>query len=193
MFIFGDHESERFAEHEEPPVTNRYLKIYLRDHLALGLAGVDFCQRVMRQNRDNLIAETLKPFADDLEEEARALTRLMARLDVDPSQLKVTGARLAVRAGKLKLNGELLTYSPLSRLFEIESLLGAVQTRKGLWKTLSDATHLYPDLDDVPMQRYLHRIDGQIELLEDLHQKAARTMLKRGRQREISRDRPSAP
>lgn len=167
-------------------MTDRYLTIYLRDHLAMARAGIDFVQRVADANERNVIGARLDEFTTRLDEEAEALVRAMDLLGVEPSQLKMAGARIAEKMGRLKLNGEIGRYSPLSRLLEIEALTAAVQMRKGLWRTMDDARQVYPELDELPIDRYRLRAGEQLELLETMHRKAARAMLEGGRKREDS-------
>ena len=168
-------------------MTDRYITIYLRDHLAMARGGLDFCRRVARENEGNEVGESLEAILVDLEEETEALTRALELLDVEPSQLKMAGVWLMEKAGRLKFNGDLRSYSPLSRLLELEGLMAATQARRGLWLTLQDARHMYPELEELPMTRLAHRAEQHLGMLEELHEKAARTMLRRGWERDEER------
>ena len=55
-----------------------------------------------------------------IEEDVDALRDLMARLGVKPDRVKEAMGWTAEKLGRLKLNGQLLGYSPLSRLVELE-------------------------------------------------------------------------
>ena len=50
------------------------------------------------------------------------LGAVLRALEVEPSRLKIGLARAAERASRLKLNGRVLGYSPLSRVIELETL-----------------------------------------------------------------------
>jgi hypothetical protein len=63
----------------------------------------------------------------------------MCELGIRPDLAKVTGAWLAEKAGRLKLNGSLLSYSPLSRLEELELLALGVEGKLRLWLALQRA------------------------------------------------------
>ena len=63
----------------------------------------------------------------------------MDRFAVDRSPVKSGSAWLLEKAGRLKLNGQLRGYSPLSRLVELEALESGVAGKRSLWETLSDA------------------------------------------------------
>ena len=45
---------------------------------------------------------------------------------------------MAEKLGRLKLNGRLRGYSPLSRLLELEGLLIGITGKMALWKTLAE-------------------------------------------------------
>lgn len=168
-------------------MTDRYLTIYLRDHLAAARAGLDFTRRIVDENDHNDIGARLDEFTTELDEEAESIIKAMELLDIEPSQLKIAGAWVAEKLGRLKLNGELTGYSPLSRLLELEGLAAGIQMRRGLWSTLQDARKIYPELRDLHIDRFMRRTEEQLETLDEMHRKAARTMLKTGRSRERPR------
>jgi hypothetical protein len=61
----------------------------------------------------------------------------MSRLGVKRSRPKVAAAWAAEKLGRLKLNGELLRYSPLSRLIELEGLAAGIDAKRALWLSLA--------------------------------------------------------
>src|SRR4051794_32297540 len=60
----------------------------------------------------------------------------MRALDVGEDHLKTIAARVGERIGRLKPNGNLLSYSPLSRVVELEGLALGVTGKQGLWRAL---------------------------------------------------------
>lgn len=60
----------------------------------------------------------------------------MERLQVTESRVKPAGAWLAEKLGRLKLNGRLHGYSPLSRVVELEGLCAGVAGKRMLWRAL---------------------------------------------------------
>jgi hypothetical protein len=77
----------------------------------------------------------------------------MDRLGVSRSPIKPTAARLLGRVARLKLNGRLVRYSPLSRLEELEALAVGVEAKKAMWVALKrvrdQGEDLGVDLDDL--------------------------------------------
>jgi hypothetical protein len=145
-------------------VPNRYLPIYLNDHLAGATLGVELGRRALRQNRDDAFLQWLVP---QLEEDRHALLTLMDDLGVRRSVPKAGGAWLAEKLGRLKLNGHIASYSPLSRLVELEGLASGIDAKLGLWRALSAAG--VADVDHLA-----DRAREQRERLEPLRLEAAR-------------------
>src|SRR5438046_954880 len=98
------------------------LPIYLNDHLAAATAGVDLAKRAAGANAGNEYGDYLHGFAAEAEAHRNQLEDVMARLDVTRDPLKVGAGWLGEKLGRLKLNGRLLEYSPLSRVVEFEAL-----------------------------------------------------------------------
>lgn len=157
-------------------MTNRYIRIYLRDHLAMATAGVDFARRCARENSDTVIGRELATLATEFEEEQDLLQELMRRLEVEPSQGKIAIAWLAEKAGRLKLNGEVTKYSPLSLVLELEGLSAAVTAKIGLWRTIQVFQEHQPSLRAIPTGELLEQANRQRARIDAMHRNAARTM-----------------
>jgi hypothetical protein len=97
------------------------LAIYLNDHLAGATAGVELARRLRASNEgDPELGPALAEVCADIEADRETLKAAMDRLGVGQSKLKPLAAVLGERLGRLKLNGQLWGYSPLSRLYELE-------------------------------------------------------------------------
>jgi hypothetical protein len=156
------------------PVPARYLPIYLNDHLAGSTFGLQLAQRVARENRDNelgaFLADTLMP---GIAEDRRTLLDLMARLGIQESRAKVAGAWLGEKLGRLKANGELRSYSPLSRLLELEGLAAGIEGKRALWLALSRVRDRDFRLREMDFERLVERAQSQRDRLESYRLAAA--------------------
>ena len=81
---------------------------------------------------------------------------------------------VAEKAGRLKLNGQLTGYSPLSRMVEVEGLIAGVNGKRSLWLSLLDVAEAEPKLDADRLRRLVERADQQLATLQDLRERAAR-------------------
>jgi hypothetical protein len=148
------------------------LAIYLNDHLAGATAGLELARRLRGSNEDDPeFGPALAEICAEIEADRETLEGVMDRLEVGQSRLKPLAARLGERVGRLKLNGRLWGYSPLSRLVELELLQAGVAGKRRLWRAL-DHTHAR-DLPELEFGALAERATEQLRRLEALHLKAA--------------------
>ena len=95
----------------------------------------------------------------------------MKRLSISPAKGKDGALWMAEKFGRLKLNGSLRTYSPLSRVIEFEGLaLNALATR-GVWSALRQISDARIDHDFDELEA---RADDQIQRIEEARKEAVR-------------------
>ena len=155
----------------------KLLSIYLQDHMAGAVAGVELARRVRGSNRDQPHGDELAEICDEIESDRDALSGVMDALDVGGNPVKQTGAWVGEKLGRLKLNGRLTGYSPLSRLLEIEGLIIGVSGKLELWRSLSAVADSEPALEQLDLRGLERRAEGQRKRLERLHERAARDAL----------------
>ena len=88
--------------------------------------------------------------------------------------LKNAGAWALEKVGRLKLNGEIKGYSPLSRVVELEGLLTGITGKRALWAALLEIAPDEPRLDADRLTRLRDRADAQRETVDELRRRAAR-------------------
>jgi len=155
---------------------DRLLAIYLNDHLAGAALGVELARRLRSSNRgDAEMGEPLAEICAEIEADRETLIRLMERLDVERNQVKPALARFAERLGRLKPNGQLRGYSPLSRMLELEVLSSGIGGKVQLWNALEE--RFGESLDGFDFHALAERADRQGQRVEDLHLSAARRAL----------------
>jgi hypothetical protein len=148
------------------------LNIYLNDHLAGSTAGVELARRLRGSNaEDPEFGPVLAELCAEIEADRETLKAVMERLGVGQGRFKPLAAVLAERLGRLKLNGQLRGYSPLSRLDELELLQVGVTGKRRLWRAL-EHTHA-DDLSSFELGALAERATSQLRRLEALHLKAA--------------------
>jgi hypothetical protein len=161
-------------------LSRELLPIYLNDHLAAATAGCDLARRSAGANAGNEFGDYLHEFVGEGEADRNLLEDVMARLEITRDQAKIGAGWLAEKLGRLKLNGRLLEYSPLSRVIEIEGLIAGSHARKNLWRTLAAASPEEPRIADIDYVQLVQRVDEQLEKLEELHERAVGAMLAAG-------------
>jgi hypothetical protein len=149
------------------------LSIYLNDHLAGATVGVNLARRAAGNNRSTSYGEVLSALAVEIEQDRRSLLELMERLSVGQDRLKVALSWGAERAARLKPNGALLRYSPLSRLEELEALALGVHGKLTLWQTLRRTHGADPRLRGIDFEELIDRARSQRRRLERQRTRAA--------------------
>ena len=151
----------------EPQVLDKkLLGSYLNDHLAGATVGLELARRARSQNRDTRFGTVLEQLVGEIEEDRRTLEDLMERLGIGKDRVKVTVGWIGEKAGRLKLNGRLFGYSPLSRLIELEALTLGVRGKLALWESLRAVADLDPVLDALELDALIDRARTQVNLLE---------------------------
>jgi hypothetical protein len=158
-------------------VNHKLLGIYLNDHLAGATGGRELAARAASSNKGTEYGDFLTSLREEIDEDRDELAQLMKRLDVGEDRLKQTAAWAAEKAGRLKLNGSLTSYSPLSRLVELEGLALGVSGKQSMWKVLQELARTDPALSETDLQRLIDRAQGQLDGLEEHRNRAAREAL----------------
>ena len=153
------------------------LTIYLNDHLSGATAGHELGRRTLAANRGSEFETRLATLAGDIGEDKRELELIMERLDVPADPIKRSAAWLVEKAGRLKLNGQIVGYSPLSRLLEIEGLVAGVHAKLGLWRALRAAAAADVRLEAERLDRLAARAESQLETLAEIQVRAAELAL----------------
>jgi hypothetical protein len=152
----------------------KLLRIYLQDHLAGSTGGLELARRARGSNEGTPDGEPLARLADDIEADRHALESLMDDLGFGADRAKNLAFWVAEKAGRLKLNGQLTGYSPLSRVLELEGLIAGVNGKRSLWLTLLDLVESEPALDADRLGRLVERAEQQIDTLHQLRARASR-------------------
>jgi hypothetical protein len=150
------------------------LASYLNDHLAGAVAGHELALRAAASNRGNEYGPALDGIVREIEEDAEALKDLMDRLGVQRDRVKLALGWAGEKVGRLKLNGQVLGYSPLSRLIELEGLVLGVSGKLALWQALRKVFGGDdPRLRGIDFEDLVERARKQRRTLERLRRRAA--------------------
>jgi hypothetical protein len=156
-------------------VEQKLLAIYLNDHLAGSVLGSQLTRRVARENRGSPLGEFLEHLLVEILEDKQTLERVLHATGVRPSPIKPRVAWALEKVGRLKLNGRIREYSPLSRLLELEGLTAGIAAKRSLWQALSLVSD--PRLAGFDFDKLRARAETQLEEMEPHRQEAARLVL----------------
>ncbi|TDU74310.1 MULTISPECIES: single-stranded DNA-binding protein [unclassified Streptomyces] len=153
---------------------HRLLTIYLNDHLAGASGGVSLIRRMARTHRGTPAGVPLAALAEQIAQDRESLREIMTAFDVPAQWHRVVMGRLAEKAGRAKLNGRLVSRSPLSDVLELEAMRLGVEGKASLWRSLGTlAATAEAPLDPAVVARLLDRAQRQAAVLEELRLEAA--------------------
>jgi len=145
-------------------LTSEKLPIYLNDHLAGATVGVELAKRTCASNQGTALGEFLDRLVGEIAADRETLKSLMRELGVRPDPIKAYGAWVAEKAGRLKLNGQLTGYSPLSRLVELEGLAMGINGKRAMWAALEQVIAArVPEFDFTELRARAERQAAEIE------------------------------
>jgi hypothetical protein len=155
-------------------VNEKLLRIYLQDHHAGSTTGLELARRIRGSNEGNEYGEAMAKIADEITADQKALESIMDDLGFGPDKIKDIGAWALEKAGRLKLNGQITGYSPLSRVVELEGVVSGITGKIALWVALLQIAPQEPRLDAERLERLRERGESQRATVEELRERAAR-------------------
>lgn len=153
------------------------LGIYLNDHLAGSVAGLELAKRTLDNNKGTEYEAFLARLVEDIRADQAALEGILERSGIPRSPVKPGLAWATEKIGRLKLNGALTGYSPLSRLIELEGLRLGITGKLSLWRSLKHARPADAVVTDEELDDLVSRAEAQIEAVEEHRLKAAQVAL----------------
>ncbi|MGY2065134.1 hypothetical protein [Blastococcus sp. SYSU DS0619] len=139
------------------------LAIYCNDHLAASTGGIELVRRMLDVHRGTPYAPKLEQLLSELHEEKAALRSTMDALGLPVQRYKQLALWVGEKASRLKLNGRLLSRSPLSDLVEFEFLASAVRAKRSGFESLREVADADDRLDK-------ERLDGLVEQANRQHE-----------------------
>jgi hypothetical protein len=155
------------------------LGIYLNDHLTGATAGLELFRRAAASHAGTPAGDVLKRLTAEVEEDREALLAITRDLGFSVRRYKVVAGWAAEKVGRLKLNGRILSRSPLSSVIELEGLCLGVAGKAAGWRLLQALVPTEPRLGPVALERLIERAERQAQELESLRLDAGTAALAR--------------
>jgi ferritin-like metal-binding protein YciE len=154
-------------------LSNDTFTIYLNDHLAGATAGTDLADRSASENEGTEFGDPLRALAAEIGQDRDELLAVMRELECQIDHVKLAVGWTTEKLARLKPNGRVFGYSPLSRLLELEGLAGGIRGKRALWSSLREVADAHDALDAPLLDELIARADAQLEVVEHLHVRAA--------------------
>jgi len=153
------------------------LTLYLNDHLAGSAFGSQLARRALTANRGTEFETFLADLTSALDSDRRELEGIIDRFGIPTDRLRLGAGWLAEKIGRLKPNGQLRGYSPLSRLLELEGLSGGILAKLALWRALRAIAPGDERLDADHLDHLIGRAESQLQGLAGMQARAAEIAL----------------
>jgi hypothetical protein len=149
------------------------LGVYTNDHLASATGGVELVSRMLGRWRGTSYEPRLEQLLDELREERTALRTQMQTLGLPVREYKQAAVWLGEKVSRAKLNGHLVSRSPLSDLVEFEFIATAVLAKRAGFETLRAAGEADSRIDRALFDRLIDQADRQHHWLADVRREVA--------------------
>ena len=150
------------------------LAVYLQDHFAGSMFGLELVERCRRNNAGTPFHGPLNELASEIRADRRTLGEVMASLGADPSLSKVAFAWALEKVRRLKPNGSLRGYTPLARVTELETLAIGVVGKREMWTVLAELASAGHPLETFDFAALAERAEDQLRRVEIMRLDAAR-------------------
>lgn len=149
------------------------LGIYCNDHLAASTGGIELVRRMIGAHRNGPYESRLRTLLSQLTEEHSMLRSMMAALGIEVRAYKLLATWMGEKLARLKLNGRLLTRSPLSSVVEFEFIATAVLAKRSAFETLREIADVDSRLDAAELDRLIAQANRQHEWLTEARREIA--------------------
>jgi hypothetical protein len=149
------------------------LGIYCNDHLAAATGGIELVSRMLGQHRGTPHEARMEELLDELREERGVLASSMAALGLPIRQYKQVASWIGEKLARAKLNGRVLSRSPLSDLVEFEFIATAVLAKRAGFESLRALAEVDSRLDAETLERMVNQADKQHKWLADKRREIA--------------------
>jgi hypothetical protein len=147
--------------------------IYCNDHLMAATGGIELVSRMLGTHRGKPFEPHLEQLLGELREEKSALLSTMKALGIPVRQYKQVATWLGEKVSRLKLNGRVLSRSPLSDLIEFEFIATAVLGKRAGFETLREVAEVDDRIDKDLLDRLIRQADKQHEWLSEARRQVA--------------------
>ena len=149
------------------------LGVYCNDHLAAATGGIELVTRMIGRWRGTPYEQPLEQLLDELREERAGLRTTMSSLGVPVRQYKQLATWVGEKLTRAKLNGRLVSRSPLSDVIEFEFIATAVLAKRAGFETLRALGEVDGRIDAGLFERLIDQADDQHTWLAEARREVA--------------------
>jgi hypothetical protein len=147
-------------------MADKAIDVYLNDHLAGAMLGVDLASQIEAQNRGTALGELMASLAPQIEQDRQTLIELMRQMDSSSNPVKQATAWIAEKASRAKFSGMTSGEPELGTFMSLETLALGVQGKACMWTALKQVADQHPPIASMNLDELIHRAHSQQDALE---------------------------
>ena len=147
-------------------MADRAIDVYLNDHLAGAMLGVDLAEQIRQRHENEPLGELMEWIAPQIEEDRETLVNLMEQMDTSKNPLKQAAGWVAEKASRVKFSGVGSGESDHGAFMALEALTLGVEGKATMWRTLTAVQSQYRPLASTNLDELIARAEAQHDALE---------------------------
>lgn len=154
------------------------LSDYLNDHLAGSVGALELLDRMVEACADKPLERFFRDLRDDVHRDQEQLRELMQKLGVTESTVRKTGAWLAEKLTRSKIDPGDGSNEETGVFLALEALVLGITGKRSLWRALQAASRTVPALARLDYSGLEKRSIEQCERVEARRLEIARAVFK---------------
>lgn len=157
----------------EPSQEDKYLRIYLNEHLAGAVSGVELTEHLIARSTGDQ-QRRLQDLLGQIEEDRETLRDVLRRTGGSPNSLKKATSWLGEKLSELKFDRERSKYQEQAHVKELEALALGISGKRSLWTLFEEVFDEDNRFEDIDFQQLKSRAEEQYGEVDRLRLEAAR-------------------
>jgi hypothetical protein len=154
------------------------LSDYLNDHLAGSVGALELLDRMVEACEGKPLERFLRQLREDIRQDQEKLEELMEKLGASESAVRKTGAWIAEKLTRPKIDLGEGTKEEIGVFLALEALLLGITGKRSLWRALQAASRTVPALARLDYSGLEKRAIEQCEQVEARRLEIARLVFK---------------
>jgi hypothetical protein len=147
-------------------MADKAIDVYLNDHLAGAMLGIELAGQIQSQNQGTTLGEVMESLAPQIEHDRQTLIELMRQMDSSKNPVKQATAWIAEKASRAKFSGMTSGEPELGTFMSLETLVLGVQGKARMWKALKQVADQHPPVASLNLDELIDRAEAQQDALE---------------------------
>jgi hypothetical protein len=143
------------------------IEVYLNDHLAGAIAGVNLVEQAVDRHRSDELGEFFGPLASEIKADHEKLENLLDDMGIDKSASKTALAEIGSKLAAPKFTAAGAGNAHLGDFITLETLSMGIEGKRCMWSSLKTVADAYPELQAIDLDDLESRARDQRSRIVD--------------------------